>query len=58
MKWVKLERDKTDIEKGYNLCPICKAELEIQIDSEGLSHKERCSKGCYIYDFDKSKRIK
>jgi len=56
-KWEKLERSKLDIEKGYNLCPKCKAGLE-RLVSNDLVIQERCSKGCYVYDFKKKERIK
>lgn len=63
--WVKVKRDKIDIEKGYNLCPTCKSELEELIstkDEDGNdcinAHQERCIKGCYVFDFNLGKRIK
>jgi len=54
MKWIKITTSE-DRKKGYNLCPFCKADLEVEIDDtpEQLIHKERCSQGCYVYDFDK-----
>jgi len=59
LKWVKFTTDE-ERKDGYNLCPICKSDLEIEIDDtvEKLIHKERCVKGCYIYNFDTRQREK
>ena len=48
-------------------CPICGAQsLEVaivkDIDNEGnefeRKQRERCARGCYIYDFDLKQRVK
>jgi hypothetical protein len=57
-EWIKNIRDKRDIRKGWQLCPICKKDT-LEVLTDGIHrYQERCSKGCYIYDFDKGKRIK
>jgi len=48
MKWI----------KSNGKCPICgKESLEILTDDSDV-YLERCSNGCYTYDFQEDKRIK
>ena len=59
MRWVKVERDEFDIKEGLSLCPFCKQDtLELKYTDRDEIIQERCSKGCYVYDFVKEKRIK
>ncbi len=51
--WEKLERDETDIEKGFLLCKKCKKDTVyiyvVKTEKEGreMPFKEKCSEGCY-----------
>lgn len=60
MRWVKIIRDEEDVKKECDLCPICKQDtLELAYHEKyDEIVQERCSKGCYTYDFRKQKRIK
>lgn len=63
LKWGKVIRGTSDIRNGYQLCPICKKDtLEILVKTSKSEYpdvlQERCSKGCYVFDFKKNKRIK
>lgn len=55
MKWEKFTTDK-DRKEGFNLCPICKGDLEVLVDENDIGHKERCVNGCYVYNYDTGKR--
>lgn len=67
-RWIKYERNKWDIENNGGLCPICNQDnLEILVgeytNEEGehyddYTFKERCSGGCYVFNFKTMKREK
>lgn len=57
MKWVEYTDDE-DRESGCNICPVCGGDLEALVDDEEIVHKERCVKGCYVFNFDTDKREK
>ena len=57
-KWEKYIRTKMEIKKGYSLCPICKKDTLETLTDDKYSYQERCNEGCYVYDFEKGKRIK
>lgn len=44
--------DEELLAAGYDRCPRCNAPLETGYDSEGIGRRERCTEGCYEYDFD------
>ena len=62
--WYPVHRDKVDIKNGYNLCPKCKQETcEYYMDwseenpDQLIQIKERCTQGCFVFDFEKMERI-
>ncbi|MDQ7818701.1 MAG: hypothetical protein RDU14_16870 [Melioribacteraceae bacterium] len=62
-KWEKVIRDEADKVLNTTLCPVCREDtlerLYKKDDEENeLALKERCSKGCYIYNFETRKREK
>lgn len=51
MEWIKVKRDNYDIEKGHNLCPKCNKDTLEKLVDDGYDIKERCSNGCFIFNF-------
>ena len=49
--WEKVKKDKD------NLCPKCGSQLEVLTDGQ-IYYKERCIKGCYVFNFETMKREK
>lgn len=58
-KWIKVLRDEKDIKRGFNLCPVCKGDtLKLGYTNHDEIIQEKCSNCCFVYDFEKGKRIK
>lgn len=57
-KWEKVIRNESEIKEGLGLCPICKKDTLEKLIKEDVAIKERCSEGCFVYNFETKRREK